>query len=269
MAPRAFWKGYLKLSLVTCPVALTPATSEAEHVRLHLLNRATGHRVRSRYVDAVTAEPVEPDDQVKGHPVAEDDYILIEDEDLDAVALDSTRTIDIERFVPKSQIDRLWLDGAHYLTPDDPVGEEAFAVIRAAMEASDKVGIARLVLARRERHIMLEARGKGIVVWTLRYAGEIRPDADYFGGLREIEPQADVLELAERLVRDKTTAWVPEAFVDSRDAALEALIAAKQKGRAPSRSKETGAREPEPGRVIDIMEALRAAVAAGEKRNAR
>lgn len=256
MAPRTFWKGYLKLSLVTCPVAMTPATTEADRVHLHLLNRETGHRVRSHYVDSVSGAPVESEDQVKGWQSGADEFVVLEDEDLESVGLASTHTIDIEKFVPRSTIDRLWLDGAHYLAPNDPVGEEAFAVIREAMKATGKVGIARLVLARRERHIMLEPRGKGIVVWSLRYSGEIRDEGEVFDGLDRVSPPSENVRLAMELIGRQTGPWDPSALRDPKDAALQALIASKQKGRKAPAPRPT-ASAPDDGKVVGIMDALR------------
>ena len=151
MAPRSFWKGYLKLSLVTCPVSMMPATSDSEKVRFHTVNRATGNRVQSRYIDAETGKPVGDDDEVKGYEVEEGRYITLEDEELEAVALESTRTIDIDQFVPRESIGWIWLDKPHYLLPEDKIGEEAFSVIRDAMAATDMVGVSRVVLYRRER----------------------------------------------------------------------------------------------------------------------
>ena len=174
MAPRSFWKGYLKLSLVTCPVAMVPATSENEKVRFHTLNSKTGNRVVSQYVDAVSGKSVDEDDEVKGYPRGEDEYVILEDDELEAVALESTRTIDIDMFVSADSIEWIWYDKPHYLTPDDPVGEEAFSVIRDAMELTGTVGVSRLVLYRRERAVMLEPRDRGIVLWTLRYGDEVR-----------------------------------------------------------------------------------------------
>ena len=161
MAPRSFWKGYLKLSLVTCPVAMVPATSENEKVRFHTLNSKTGNRVVSQYVDAVSGKSVDEDDEVKGYPRGEDEYVILEDDELEAVALESTRTIDIDMFVSADSIEWIWYDKPHYLTPDDPVGEEAFSVIRDAMESTGTVGVSRLVLYRRERAVMLEPRDRG------------------------------------------------------------------------------------------------------------
>ena len=169
MAPRPNWKGYLKLSLVSCPVALYPATTTSERVSFRTLNRETGNRVRRQFVDEQTGEPVETEDQAKGYEVAKGEYIMLEDDELKAVQIESNHTIDIERFVPRAEIDELYLDTPYYLAPTDRVGEEAFAVIREAMRAEKMVGLARVVLFRRERVLMLEPRGKGIVATSLHY----------------------------------------------------------------------------------------------------
>jgi DNA end-binding protein Ku len=161
MALRPYWKGYLKFSLVTCPVQMMPATSENEKVRFHTLNRETQNRVVSRYVDAVTGKEVEEEDEAKGYQRGENDYILLEDDELENIALESTKTIDIDVFAPRDSIEWVWLETPYYLSPDDPVGQEAFSVIRDAMAAEDMVGISRLVISRRERAVMLEPRGKG------------------------------------------------------------------------------------------------------------
>ena len=158
MARQAFWKGYLKLSLVTCSVAMTPAVSTSEQIRFHTLNRKTGNRVQSRYVDAETGKPVAEDDEAKGYEAAEGKLVVLNDKELDAVALESTRTIDIDMFVPRHSIGWIWYDRPHFLTPNDKVGEEAFAVIRDAMQSAAVVGVARLVLYRREYAVMLEPR---------------------------------------------------------------------------------------------------------------
>ena len=175
MAPRPSWKGYLKLSLVSCAVALYPATTTSERVTFRTLNRATGNRVRRQFVDEASGEPVESEDQVKGYEVAKNEYITMEDDELKSVQLESTHTIDIERFVPRAQINELYFDTPYYLAPTDRVGEEAFAVIREAMRAEKMVGIARVVLFRRERLLMLEPRGKGLVGVSLHYANEVQP----------------------------------------------------------------------------------------------
>ncbi len=267
MARRSFWKGYLKLSLVTCPVAMAPATSDNEKVRFHTLNRQTGHRVVSRYVDAASGQPVEDDDQAKGYEHGEDNYVLIEDEDLNAVSLDSTRTIDIEQFVPAASIGWLWYDKPHFLTPDDTVGEEAFAVIREAMAATGMVGISRLVLYRRERAVMLEPRERGIVLWTLRYGDEVRDPAAYFASIRENGADPAAMKLVKVLIAERTSEWDPAMVEDPVQDRLLEIIAAKKKGRKrPAKAK---AAEPErPGNVVNIMDALRRSIAAesGNKR---
>jgi DNA end-binding protein Ku len=262
--PRAFWKGYLKLSLVTCPVAMMPATSESQRVRFHTLNRKTGNRVQSRYVDAETGKPVDEDDEVKGYETGTDDYVILEDEELDSVALESTRTIDIDVFVPRDAIEWVWYDRPHYLMPDDPVGEEAFCVIRDAMEATDKVGIARLVLYRRERAVMLEPRDRGIVLWTLRYGDEVRDPQDYFGEIEREKPDAELLSMVGKLIEERRREWSGDMIVDPVQANLKKIIASKGKAKRPAK-----AREPEqPSNVVNIMEALRRSVSAErEKRD--
>ena len=264
MAPRSFWKGYLKLSLVTCPVAMMPATSEYEKVRFHTLNARTGNRVVSRYVDAVSGEPVDEDDEVKGYPRGENDFVLLEDEELDAVELDSTRTIDIEMFVPADSIDWVWYDTPHFLTPDDPVGEEAFSVIRDAMEATGMVGIARLVLYRRERAVMIEPRGQGMVVWTLRYGDEVRDSSGSFGAIGEARADPELMKLVLRLIDKRTQRWSPSMVGDPVQARLLDIIAAKTKGRKRAPRPKSKAAEP-PSNVVNIMDALKRSIASEAK----
>lgn len=266
MASRAFWKGYLKLSLVTCPVAMTPATSESEKVRFHTLNRATGHRVESRYVDAGTGEAVEDDDQVKGYQSGDDEYVMLEDEELEAVALESTRTIDIETFVPTDSIEWVWYDSPHYLVPDDEVGEEAFAVIRDAMAATDTAGISRLVLYRRERPVMVMPRDEGMVLWTLRYGDEVRDPDAYFGGIKTGKVDPKLLLLARTLIEERTEPWNPSMVHDPVQEKLLEIIAAKKKGRKPAKAKAAPER---PSNVINIMDALRKSIAAESRGKAR
>jgi DNA end-binding protein Ku len=174
MAPRYYWKGYLKLSLVTCPVAMTPATSVSEKVRFHTLNKETGNRVVSQYVDSVTGKPVKDENEAKGYARGENDYAILTDDDLDRVALDTVKTIDIEKFVPADSIEWVYLEKPHYLMPDDAVGNEAFAVIRDAMKSDKVVGVSKLVMGRRERAVILEPRDEGIVLWSLRFGDEVR-----------------------------------------------------------------------------------------------
>ena len=175
---------------------MMPATSESEKVRFHTLNRETQNRVVSRYADAVTGKEVEEEDEAKGYQQGENDYILLEDDELENIALESTKVIDIDVFAPRNSIEWVWLETPYYLSPDDPVAEEAFSVIRDAMAAEDMVGISRLVISRRERAVMLEPRGKGIVVWTLRYGDEVRGEDAYFGEIDDRETEIQRLCLS-------------------------------------------------------------------------
>lgn len=265
--PRSFWKGYLKLSLVTCPVALMPAVSEGGRLRFHTLNRTTGNRVQRQYVDAETGKRVADEDQARGYPRGEDDHVILEDEELDEVALESTRTIDIQEFVPSGKIGWIWFDRPHFLVPDDTVAEEAFSVIREAMRSTGTVGIARLVMYRRERAVMLMPKGKGIVLWTLRYGDEVRDEADYFGNLREAKPDGEALKLVSKLIDARTADWDPKLVEDPVQDRLLDLIESKRKGRKPARKSK--AEEPrESGKVVSIIDALKRSIAA-EKPAAR
>jgi DNA end-binding protein Ku len=260
MARQAYWKGYLKLSLVTCPVVMIPAVSESAAVRFKMINGATGNPVESRYLDAVTKKPVPSDQQVKGYEQAENDYVLLEDEDFAAVALESTRTIDIDRFVPASSIDWIWYDTPHYLLPNDKVGTEAFAVIREVMRQSGMVGVSRLVLQRREHAVLVEPRGKGLVLWTLHYGDEVRDEADYWAGLPGAgKPDANITKAIGKGLTDWSDAWVE----DPVQKALLKLIAAQKKSR---RSRPGAAKRAKPsGNVISIVDALKRSLAAKPK----
>lgn len=253
MAPRTFWKGYLKLSLVTCPVAMMPARSQSEKVRFHTLNRKTGNRIQSRFIDAVTGKPVADEDEVRGYPKDDDEYVMLEEDELDSVALESTRTIDIEVFAPRSSVGWIWYDAPHYLVPDGKVGEEAFSVIREAMKATKTVGISRVVLYRRERAVLLEPRDNGIVLWTLRYGDEVRDEKPYFAGIKKAEPEPDMKPLMEKLIKSRTKDWSPDLAEDPVQDELLSIIKAKEKGRKATRA-------PKPkteGNVVSIMDALK------------
>lgn len=263
MAPRPFWRGYLKLSLVTCSVAMTPAITENERVRFHTLNRKTGHRVASQYVDAVTGKPVAENNEVKGYPRGEDDYVLLEDDELEAVGLESTRTIDIDMFVPAETIDWIWYDRPHYLTPNDEVGEDAFCVIRDAMETTEKVGISRLVLYQRERAVMLEPRGTGIVLWTLRYGDEVRDTEAYFGKIGGEKADPKLMALLKQMIDARTKPWNPKMIDDPVQDRLLEIIASKQKGKKPA--KVAKPRAETPTNVVNIMDALRKSIASEGK----
>ncbi|ACB94036.1 Ku protein [Beijerinckia indica] len=262
MAPRAFWEGYLKLSLVTCAVAMTPAISEREKVRFHTLNRKTGHRILSQYVDAETGKPVEEADEVKGYQRGENDYVMLEDAEIDAVRLESTHTIDIDMFVPHDSVGLIWYDRPHYLIPNDTVGEEAFCVIRDAMTSTNMVGMSRLVLYRRERAVMLEPRDKGIILWTLHYGDEVRREEDYFEGIKDSRPDPKVMTLVETLIDERTKPWDPAMVTDPVQDRLLEIIASKKKGKKPIKPKAVAEA---PSNVINIMDALRHSLASESK----
>jgi len=255
MAPRPNWKGYLKLSLVSCAVALFPATTTSERVRFNIINRETGNRVRYDVLDAETGEEVPKEDRVKGYKVGRDDYVLLEEEELDQVALESTHTIDIENFVARDEVDEIYLDETYYLVPTDEVGTEAFAVIREAMEAEGLVGLARVVLYRRERLLMLEPRGEGIAGTLLRYRNEVRDQHDYFDDIPDVKVPKDMLTLAKHILETKKAKFDPSKFEDRYETALKKLIAAKKAGKEPP-----PAPSPQPSNVINLMDALRRSV---------
>ena len=255
MAPRPNWKGYLKLSLVSCPVALFPATTTSERVSFRTLNRATGNRVKRQFVDEQTGDPVETDDQIKGYEVAKGEFIQVEDDELKSVQLESNHTIDIEQFVHRTEVDQLYLDTPYYLTPTDRVGEEAFAVIRDAMRAEKMVGLARVVLFRRERIVMLEPRSKGITVTSLHYANEVHQAANYFDEIPDLDLPKQMLELATHIIDKMTGKFEPERFEDRYENALIELIRSKQKG-MPVRAQPAA----RPTNVINLMDALRRSV---------
>src|SRR5438105_1601085 len=259
MAPRPSWQGYLKLSLVTCPVSMLPVSSEADKVRFHTLNRATGNRVHARYVDAQPGKPVDDEDQVKGYEREDGEYVMLEDEELVALALESTRTIGIDCFVPADSIGWIWYDTPHYLVPDDKVGEEAFSVIREAMVKSNTRAISRVVLYHRERAVLLEPRGKGMVLRTLRYGDEVRDEAEYFKGIKG-KPAPKEKKLLSSLIAEHTQDWSPSLATDPVEQSLRSMIQAKEK-RARRRTKKPEA--PKSGNVIDLMAVLKKSLQGG------
>ena len=252
MAPRPNWKGFLKLSLVSCSVALYPATSTSQRIRFNIINRKTGNRIRNDIVDAETGQPVEPEDRVKGYQFEKGQYVLVEEEELDNVALASTHTIDIEEFVPMAEVDRIYLDESFYLVPQDEVAQEAFAVIREAMRKEDLAGLARVVIYRREHLLLLRPRGKGIMATTLRYKTEVRDEKTYFDDIEDIKIPPDMLKLAVHILETKKGHFAPEKFEDRYENALNELVKAKHAGKAPPTLAE-----PRPSNVINLMDALR------------
>src|SRR3954453_5209397 len=255
MAPRANWKGFLRLSLVTCPVALCPATSDTEKVSFNQINRKTGHRIKYAKVDADTGEEVASEDIVKGYKVDTDTYIEVSRDELDNIALESTRTIEIDEFVPKSEIDDLYLVRPYYITPDGKVGHDAYAVIRETIRSLDKVALGRVVLTSREHVIALEARDKGLMGMLLRYPYEVRDSAEYFDEIQDVKITKDMLDLAKHIVGQKSGHFEPEKFDDRYEDALKELLKRKRKG-LPI---EKPAREPA-GNVVNLMDALKASL---------
>lgn len=253
MAPRANWKGFLRLSLVTCPVALYPATSESEKVSFNQINRKTGHRIKYAKVDSETGDEVASDDIVKGYKVDTDTYIEVTKDELEDIALDSTHTIEIDEFVPRSDIDSRYLVRPYYLVPDGKVGHDAFAVIREVIQSMNKVAIGRVVLTNREHIIALEPFGKGLMGTLLRYPYEVRNEQDYFDDIQDVKITKDMLDLARHIVEKKSGAFEPTNFEDHYEAALVELINKKRSG-VPIAAKMTPKSS---GNVINLMDALK------------
>jgi DNA end-binding protein Ku len=255
VAPRAYWKGFLKLSLVSCPIALFPATSEREKISFHQLNKDTGNRVRYRKVDSETGDEVEQSNIIKGYEVEKGHYVELDPEELEAVAIESKRTIEIDEFVPKKDIDELYMRDPYYIVPDGPVGQQAFAVIREVIRNEGMVAIGKVVFTSREHIIMLEARENGMMGVTLRYPYEVRASKDYFDDIEDEKIPKDMLDLAVHIVETKAGHFKPTAFKDEYEDALKDLLRKKQKG-----EKITPAKERAPSNVINLMDALRQSV---------
>jgi DNA end-binding protein Ku len=258
VAPRAYWKGYLKLSLVSCPVALYPATSDREKISFHQLHKQTGNRIRYKKVDAETGREVDNDDIVKGYEVSKGEYIEVEPAELEAVEIESKRVIEIERFVPKDEIDELYINNPYYIVPDGDVGQQAFAVIREAIRKEDMVALAKIVFTSREHIIALEARGKGMMGVTLRYPYEVRKEEDYFDDIENERVPKDMLDLATHIVETKKGKFEPDKFEDRYEDALKDLLKKKQKGVKIEAPKERA-----PSNVVSLMDALRQSVKEG------
>jgi DNA end-binding protein Ku len=258
VAPRAYWKGYLKLSLVSCPIALFPATSEREKISFHQLNKETGNRIRYKKIDADTGDEVDNADIVKGYEVDKGEYIELDPAELEAVALDSKHVIDIEEFVPRSEIDELYMRDPYYIVPDGEVGQQAFAVIREALRKEGMVALGKVVFTSREHVIALEARGKGMVGMTLRYPYEVRKEDEYFDTIEDEKIPKDMIDLAIHIVETKAGHFKPEQFKDEYEDALKDLLRKKHKGEKIQAPKERG-----PSNVINLMDALRQSVESG------
>jgi DNA end-binding protein Ku len=261
MAPRAYWKGFLRLSLVSCPIALYPATSEREKIHFHQINKKTGNRIQYRKVDSETHREVDKDDIIKAYEKSKGNFIPVEPEELEAVAIESKRTIEIDQFVPRKEIDELYFANPYYIVPDGEVGAEAFSVIRDAIEDEGMIALGRVVFTSREHIIGLEARGKGIMGITLRYPYEVRNEKDYFGDIPSERVTRDMLDLAKHIIKTKTGHFEPEEFEDRYEDALKELLRKKDKG-----EKIEPVRERRSDNVIDLMDALRKSLR-GEKRS--
>ena len=258
MAPaRPYWKGYLKLSLVSCPIALYAGTSSTERVSFRQINKKTSNRLRQQLVDEITREPVEGPDKGRGYEYAKNAYIPVEDDELDAIAVESTHAIEIDSFVPRDQIDERYLDSPYYIIPNGHVGQEAFAVIREAMRGKDMVALGRVVLSKRERVIMLEPWGKGLIATTLRYPYEIKDAKEYFDDIPDLTVEPEMLKLAEHILHNKATDFDPSQFVDHFEEAVVAMLKKKQAGIVVSRERAV----PHPQNVINIVDALRQSIA--------
>ncbi|MDF1710491.1 MAG: Ku protein [Paracoccaceae bacterium] len=260
MAPRNFWKGHLRLSLVTCQVTLVPAVSARNKLRFNTLNGKTGNRVESRYVDEHTGKVVPHKNQRRAYPMMPDNMIIMEEAELDAVALDSSRVIDIEMFVARDDIPWIYLDRPYYLLPSDKITEDAYGVIRDAMVATQTVGIARIVLFRREHAVMLCPQDNGIVVWTLRYGDEVREAETYFSQIDRSTPGAQPLKLFRSLIRDMKDEWNADMLKDPVQKRLKSLIASKKRkssGAPRSSAKAASRKDGSSDNVVSITDALR------------
>jgi DNA end-binding protein Ku len=260
MAPRANWKGFLRLSLVTCPIALFPATSESEKISFNQINKKTGHRIRYLKVDAETGEEVANEDIIKGYKVDSDQYLEVTKDELENIALESTRTIEIDEFVARSEIDDLYLVRPYYIVPDGKVGHDAYAVIRETIRSLDKVAVACVVLTNREHIIALEARDKGLMGMLLRYPYEVRDASEYFDDIQDVKITKDMLDLAKHIVEQKSGHFEPAKFEDHYESALTELLNKKQKGLPIVAAKKTA-----PDNVVNLMDALRASLKSSGK----
>jgi DNA end-binding protein Ku len=256
MVPRANGKGFLRLSLVTCPVALFPATSDSEKISFNQINRKTGHRIRYLKVDADTSDEVEPDDIVKGYKIDTDTYITVEPEELEKVEIESSRTIEIDEFVDRVDIDQRYVVRPYYLVPDGKIGHDAYTVIRETIRSMGKVAIGRLVLTSREHIIALEPMKKGLMGLLLRYPYEVRNEDEYFDDIQDVKVTKEALDLAKHIVDQKSSEFDPEKFEDRYETALADLINAKRAGKTlKAKARPSGEN------VIDLMDALKRSIA--------
>jgi DNA end-binding protein Ku len=253
MAPRAYWKGSLKLSLVSCPVVLYPASTSVEKTRFHMINKETGNRLKQQMVDTETGDIVESDQKGRGYELKKGEYVEIDSDELEAVQIESTHTIDIDSFVPRDEIDKRYLNHPYYIAPDGKAGIDAFAVIRDAMKDQDRVALARIVLTNREHVIAIEPLGRGLLGTTLRYPYELRDEDEYFDDIKRPKISKDMVELASHILETKAAHFDPSKFKDEYENALKALVRRKASGR-PVKVAEHAEK---PDNVISLTDALK------------
>jgi DNA end-binding protein Ku len=252
MAPRASWKGFLRISLVTCPIALYPATSSSERISFNRINRATGQRVRQQNVDGKTGEKVEPHDIAKGYEVDKGRYVLIEDEDLDKIQVEASKIINVGQFVDMAEVDPFFFDTPYYMAPDGAISEETYRVVRTAMEETGTAGLGTLVLSSRERRVLLSPKGRGIALTTLRTSREVRGAESYFEGIGDGPVEADLLDMAKMLIGARKQPFQPAELVDQYEEAVRKLVMAKAQGQVPEFAPVSA-----PSGVVDLMKALK------------
>ncbi|PZQ96214.1 MAG: Ku protein [Cereibacter sphaeroides] len=261
MAPRALWKGFLKVGEVSCAVALYSAASTSERIAFHTINRDTGHRVRRQFVDSDTGKPVEKEDQVKGYEVAQGEYVMLDPEEVASVVPDSDKTFTISAFIGCNEVDDVYFDKPYYLTPSNGAAEEAFGLIRDGMDAKKVAAIAQTVLFRRVRTVLITAHDAGLIATTLNFDYEVRSAKEAFGDIPDFEVKGEMLELAEHIIKTKAGAFNTAEFDDRYDSALAELVKAKLAGK-----KIEPRKEPKRDKVVDLMAALReSAGLAGKK----
>ena len=268
MAPRANWKGFLKVGEVTCPVGLYTAASTSDRIAFHTLNRDTGNRVRREFVDAETGKPVERDDQVKGYEVAQGEYVTLEPDEVASAVPQSDKTLAVDAFIGCSDVDDVYFDKPYYLAPSDKSAQEAYDLIREGMRRKKVAALASTVLFRRVRTLLIRPHGNGLVATTLNFDYEVRSAEEAFADIADIEIKGEMLDLARHIIDTKRGAFDPKAFDDRYESALAELVKAKMEGRKIAPPKKQA-----PSKVVDLMEALRlsagAAKSTGDKKPSR
>ena len=265
MAPRAYWKGYLKLSLVTCPVALYPASSQADKTRFRQINKKTGNRLRQQMVDEETGRVVDRDNKGRGYELNKGEFVEIETEEIEAIEFQNTRTVEIDKFVPEEEIDKRYYERPYYIVPDDTSGEEAFSVIRDAMKDKGRVALAVIIFANRQHILAIEPWGKGMLGTTLRFDYEVRDEKQFFKGIGSHRVSKEMISLAAHILDSKAGHFDPAKFKDEYELALRKLVKRKAAGKTIEAPEEKDDRS----NVIDLMEALRRSVKDKEKRATR